>query len=217
MFPLIGSLIGGAASFLGSIFQNSAQQASADKAMAFQAQQTDTAHQREVADLKAAGLNPILSAGGLGAASAQGIQANVGNPGAAAMAGATSGANTAQMASMMQSQLDNLQADTQLKGDSAAAAKASAASSLAQAHLAMENSATTAALRQSQVERSMWDAGVSANEFGAGLGSTAKGKLEKSYLESVPGSILTQLGRGGGDIGKMLSGGSSALGLALLK
>lgn len=86
-------LVSGALSFLGGERRNRAQQASARESMQFEADQaqinrdfqermSSTAHQRQIADLEAAGLNPILSAryGGSstpGGATARGAQAQI--------------------------------------------------------------------------------------------------------------------------------------------
>lgn len=73
---------GGGLGLLGGIGQTAANIWQTNRIMDFQKKMSDTAHRREVADLRAAGLNPVLSAtGGSGASTPQGMLSPVENIG----------------------------------------------------------------------------------------------------------------------------------------
>lgn len=90
---LLGTLGGAYLGYKGTQQQNIASAEQAEKQMAFQERMSNTAHQRQMADLRKAGLNPILSAKYGGASTPPGQQAPMFNKAALALQNATSAAN----------------------------------------------------------------------------------------------------------------------------
>jgi len=84
----LGSPLGGAVSGLvGGIGQGLGDYKSAQKQMKFQREMSNTAIQRQVADMRAAGINPILAAKYGGASTPSGASYSIPNIGAAAVEG----------------------------------------------------------------------------------------------------------------------------------
>lgn len=111
--PVIGAaLVGGGASILGGVFGDNSAKKAAARAAAANERQLKNQHQWEVADLRKAGLNPILSGtGGGGSGTISTPVAQTGQTGRAI----SDSVGKVLSAKLLQAQTENVDADTRNK------------------------------------------------------------------------------------------------------
>ncbi|AXL14690.1 DNA pilot protein [Microviridae sp.] len=101
-------LVSGGLSLVGGLLSNNANSREAETNRNFQAEQSGTAYQRAVTDMRAAGLNPALAYQQGGASTPAGSTASHANP-------AENAVNSAMAAARLKSEISNIQADTKQK------------------------------------------------------------------------------------------------------
>ncbi|WNK13944.1 MAG: DNA pilot protein [Microvirus sp.] len=178
LFPGIGSIVGGALGGIGSVISGLFAQSSAKRQMDFQERMSSTAHQREVTDLRAAGLNPILSASHGGASSPGGASAQMPNP------GQDLGAGVSASARMMGIEMPQLESSIRLQAAQGESQYASAESNRADAVLKLTQAnaiGTDVSLKQATRDRILQ---LTQPEVGESLARSALMRQQKEVEQA---------------------------------
>lgn len=205
---LIPSAIQAAGSFFGGERANSAQAEVSQAQMDFQERMSSSAHQREVADLRAAGLNPILSAKYGGSSTPPGSTYQVRDSiGEATRAGVS----TALQSQLLESQIENMKAQTaktiadeQLVRHQAtnAGMETGFIDPMRAAQIEQIRNSSTLTLNQINFLRAqlkqLEDLNlITEQQLSSAQAMAAKGELDEQFWRSDIGKLLYLLGQGG--------------------